>query len=190
MKPAKILLHPGLLLFVIILLIGASAYSYWQYDQSQNELKQYRVELEELRKFKEDPRAAAANETRKIIDQVGQLVALPENETPTVATITDVEKLKEQPFFANAQNGDKILIYTGVRKAILYRPTVNKVIEVAPVNVTQPQPTPAEGAEGGEPTGVITPTGALTPTTMLSPTATPTQGSEEEVTPTPLVETE
>ncbi len=175
MKPSKVILHPGLLLFVIVLLIGASGYSYWQYNQSQGELKQYRVELEELRKFKEDPRAAAANETKKLIEQVGQLVELPQDEVPTVATITDVEKLRDQPFFAHAENGDKILIYTGIKKAILYRPTVNKIVEVAPINVTQRDatPTPAEGE--GVSGGTATPTTTATPPV----TTVPEEGSNE-----------
>ena len=68
---------------------------------------------------------------------MGKLLALPSDEKPTVATITDVEKLKEQVFFKNAMNNDKVLIYTKAKKAILYRPSENKIVEVGAVNINQ-----------------------------------------------------
>lgn len=55
----------------------------------------------------------------------------------------DPEKLRDQPFFANAQRGDKVLIYANAKKAILYNPPSNKIIEVAPVNIGNPMLAPA-----------------------------------------------
>ena len=51
-----------------------------------------------------------------------------------MATVSDPEKLKDQPFFAKAQKGDKVLIYSNSQKAILYSPTEDKIVEVAPIN--------------------------------------------------------
>lgn len=74
--------------------------------------------------------------------EVGKLIDLPQDEKPTVATVTDIEKVKEQPFFKNAKNGDKVLIYTNAKKAILYRPEEKRIIEVGAVNINQAAPTP------------------------------------------------
>jgi hypothetical protein len=52
-----------------------------------------------------------------------------------VATVSDPEKLKEQPFFTQAKKGDKLLIYAKARKAILYDPAINKIIEVSTLNI-------------------------------------------------------
>lgn len=71
----------------------------------------------------------AKKELAQILDDLGEIMILPE-ETPTLATVTDPEKLKDQPFFANAKAGDKILIYTTSKKIILYSPTLNKIVEV------------------------------------------------------------
>jgi hypothetical protein len=75
------------------------------------------------------------SDLEKTVSQVGRLMVLPTDETPTMATVSDPEKLKDQPFFTNAKAGDKVLIYSNARKAILYSPTQDKIIEVAPVNL-------------------------------------------------------
>ena len=79
-------------------------------------------------------------DVKKLLSEVGKLITLPNGEDPTVATVTDVEKVKEQAFFKNAKNGDKVIIYTNAKKAILYRPSERRIIEVGAVNINQ-QPT-------------------------------------------------
>lgn len=81
-----------------------------------------------------DPQKEAQQELQSTITAIGKLMVLPVGETPTMATVSDPEKLKDQPFFAHAQKGDKVLIYSTSQKAILYSPSLNKIIEVAPVN--------------------------------------------------------
>ena len=92
---------------------------------------QYRV-------LRNNPQRIAEEEVQDVMTQVGKLIVLPEGEAPTVATVTDAEPLKNQPFFVNAKNGDKVLIYTNARKAILYRPDENKLIEFDPLNLGTP----------------------------------------------------
>lgn len=81
---------------------------------------------------------SAQEEVKKLVSEVGKLIELPTGEDPTVATVTDISKLKDQPFFARAKNGDKVLIYTTAKKAILYDPSLKKVIDVAPINIGSP----------------------------------------------------
>ncbi len=106
---------------IVIAALVPSVYFYTQYQQAQARLT--------------NPNLFAAEEAKKYIDQVGKLMILPKGETPTLATVNDKDKLKSQPFFANAENGDKVLIYTNAKKAILFRPSLNKIIDVAPINV-------------------------------------------------------
>ena len=70
----------------------------------------------------------------EIVASVGKLLDVPSGETPTIAMVKDLSKLKDQPFFAKAKIGDYVLIYSINSKAILYDPIANKVIEVAPLN--------------------------------------------------------
>lgn len=89
---------------------------------------------------KNDPNAAAQAEVKQLVAEVGRLILLPQGETPTVATVVNPDELKSQAFFANAKKGDKLLLYTTARKAILYDPSQNIIVEVAPINIGQTPP--------------------------------------------------
>jgi hypothetical protein len=86
-----------------------------------------------------NPKNAAQNDTEKVVDKVGKLIVLPSGETPTAATVSDVGKLKSQEFFSRAQNGDKVLVYAKSGRAVLYRPSINKVVEYSKVNLNTNQ---------------------------------------------------
>jgi len=106
---------------IIVVILGIAAfYFYNQYQQ-----------------IKKNPNQVAQAETDALVSQVSKLIDLPKDETPTVATVIDKDKLKDQPFFASAQNGDKILIYTKAKKAIVFRPSQNKLINVGPIAIDQ-----------------------------------------------------
>jgi len=92
--------------------------------------------------IKKNPNQVAQAELNKIVKLVGKLIALPSDESPTLATVLDKDKLKDQPFFANTQNGDVILIYTKAKKAIVYREKENKIINVGPISIDQKNGTP------------------------------------------------
>lgn len=86
---------------------------------------------------------SAETNVSSVASRVGNLILLPTGETPTLATVSDKTKLQNQPFFKHAENGDKVLIYTNAKEAILYRPSINKIIQVAPLTITNPSETPA-----------------------------------------------
>lgn len=78
-----------------------------------------------------------------LIQKVGNLIVLPSG-NPRIATVSDATKLPNQPFFANAQNGDKVLIYDSDGEAILYRPSINKIISVTSIAAISPTSAPQE----------------------------------------------
>ncbi len=110
--------------------LGATGYFYQQYQKSQQEIANIKSDPNSIKK-------SAQEEAKKLIEELGKLISLPDEE-PTVATVADVEKLKEQSFFKNAKNGDKVVIFTNAKKAILYDPNEKKIIEVAPLNIGTP----------------------------------------------------
>jgi len=82
-----------------------------------------------------------------LVGQVSKLIVLPQGEVPTVATVVDPEKLKDQPFFAHASVGDKVLIYGNAKKVYLFNPNTNHIVEVAPLSIGNPTGVPAEGTQ-------------------------------------------
>ncbi|OGK15790.1 hypothetical protein A3H80_04970 [Candidatus Roizmanbacteria bacterium RIFCSPLOWO2_02_FULL_37_19] len=117
----------NILIFTIfIVLICTTGYFYYLYSQST----QKKVE----------------KDAENTIDAVSKLMELPKDEVPTIATVTDKTKLAEQEFFRNAENGDKVLIYKNSKIAILYRPSIGKIISFAPVQETDAGQVAAQGA--------------------------------------------
>src|SRR5690349_6769706 len=106
-------------LFVLVFLgsLGAAGYFYVQWVT-----------------LKKNPNIAAQQENQSLIDQVGKIILLPTGEQPTIATVNDLSALKGQTFFDNAKVGDKVLVYNQAKKAFLYDPTENKIINVSPIN--------------------------------------------------------
>lgn len=106
---------------LLALSVAIAGYFYYQYTHSA-------------------PANSEADEVASLTKTLGAMMELPEGEAPTLATVTDREKLAEQPFFQKAENGDKVLIYTNSGRAILYRPSTGKIVDVTTVNVNTPPP--------------------------------------------------
>jgi hypothetical protein len=121
MKHKKI----GLIIFIIIILsFGSAYYQFRQYEQVKSNPANY---------IKEDE--------KKIINSISQYMVLPSDETPSISIVTESTKLKDNIFFKNAQNGDKVIVYTQAQKGILYRPSSNKIINfVSFINLLSPAP--------------------------------------------------
>ncbi len=77
--------------------------------------------------------AAVEQEVADVIAAIGKHILLPVGEEPTVATVSDPDKLKDQLFFKHAEAGDKVLIYTKAKMAYLYDPDRDILLEVAPI---------------------------------------------------------
>lgn len=91
----------------------------------------------QYQKIKNNPEQVTKAENEALVEEVSKIYDLPKDETPTIATVIDKEKLKDQPFFANAQNGDKILIFTKAKKAIVYRPKEKVIVNAGPIALDQ-----------------------------------------------------
>ena len=82
--------------------------------------------------------AAKEKEVISLISKVSRLYLFPEGETPTIATVSDPQLLKGQAFFTQSEKGDSVLIFLKAGKAVLYRPSIDKIIEIAPIKNNLP----------------------------------------------------
>ncbi len=88
-------------------------------------------------KLSSDSSSSSSGEIKQLTDRIGQFYLLPTNETPVLANISDANAAKNKSaFFKNAQNGDKVLLYSKAGIAILYRPEIKKVVNVAPLDLS------------------------------------------------------
>lgn len=101
----------ALVLLVMILTAGC-AYMFVQYRQ---------VLKKEARTDKE--RIAV------ITERIAPTVMLP-NEQPTIATVKNVHDLNEPQLAKQAENGDELLVYADARRVILYRPSLEKIVDM------------------------------------------------------------
>jgi len=119
----KTLILYSITLFLLAGALGVGGYFYYKYQE-----------------LSKSPAVQSQKDFEATLADVGKLMQLPEDEQPSVATITDVEKLREaEPFFEKAENGDKLIAYSKALKAILYRPATNKIIDVVPLVINQEQ---------------------------------------------------
>lgn len=94
------------------------------------------------------PELSSQDQANQVLSKVSKLIQLPQNETPTMATINDAAAAKQgQPFLSAAQNGDVLIVYQATGEALLYRPSTDKLIAVGPVENNAPQGTAARPSQ-------------------------------------------
>lgn len=151
MKIGKFVITPWMLLGISVAVCILLAITFIRREsQLTNQVRALETKQAEKPAVSVQPSPPTQSEITTLVSEVGTMVVLPEGETPTVATVTDLERLKTQEFFSRAQNGDKVLVYQSARLAVLYRPTIKKVLTVSTVNIgTTPPgipPTPSVSA--------------------------------------------
>ncbi len=119
--------------FVIFVSIAPAYFFYRRYEDTQEKIS--------------NPTLAARQDTEDMITKVAEYVELPEDEEPSIVTVSDRDKLRGHPFFSKAKNGDKVLIYSKAKKAVLYDPVEQKIVNVALITSDTPTVSSSLGIE-------------------------------------------
>ncbi len=98
------------LVLLFILLIGLMIYSENKFNR-----------------FLENPQVFLDKNADQTVKKLGKILQIPD-EKPTVATIIDETKIKDQPFLAQAKKGDKLLIFHQAKIVVLFREAELKII--------------------------------------------------------------
>jgi len=128
-KPSK---KKMLVTVVVIVLVALVVVLDIQRRAAQTQLENLTVQLEQLQGNTQQNREVA----QRIVRQVRRLITIPEDVEPTVATIVDIDTLRDRnPFYEKANNGDYLVVTA--ERAILYDADENIIIDVVPVQVQQ-----------------------------------------------------
>lgn len=120
------------LIFLILILLITLGFSFYLYKKEKEKV--------------DNPALIASEESKKVKEKIGRLILLTEEEEPTIATIINIDTLKSEnsEFYKYAQNGDKLILYS--QRAMIYRPSDDILINVAPV-IKQPEEGTADETE-------------------------------------------
>lgn len=168
----------GNMLFNLLLLVAIIGLGYMFYRAegarrtAENELQQTASQLEELRNSTQNSGAQVAEE---VLSKLRNHMEVPTDPAPTVATITNIEQLRESnEFYQVAENGDHLVITE--KRAILYDADRDIILDVVPVRINQATPAPSTDAALATPSTTVSPVptdDAASPTPLVSPTTAP-----------------
>lgn len=107
-----------------VVLIGLGV---WKYLDQQKQIKALK-----------DPKQASLAATEQLIKDVNKAAVMPKDEQPIIREISELKSLASQPFYYDAQIGDRVLVFSKAKKAILYRPSTGQVVNITNNIVVQP----------------------------------------------------
>jgi type II secretory pathway pseudopilin PulG len=141
-KPRRKSSLPTLILIIgILATTGLFVWAEMQRRAVKDQLEATSQELAEIRRSTEQSGEEAA---RQVLEQLRRHIDIPTDPAPTVATIIDVDRLREtNEFYNQAQNGHHLIITD--KRAILYDSERDILIDVVPVQINPASPEPSPG---------------------------------------------
>lgn len=95
-----------------------------------------------------------AESTNGIVEAISRLAVVPTDEKPSVTTVVDKTKVN-QPFLRNAENGDQVVLYFQAGRAVVYRPSTNKIVNMGPLETPKPRVFLRNGTSGDIPSSFV-----------------------------------
>lgn len=111
----------GVFVFVSSLALASIFLGYFSHD--------YYNKHKEVRK---NQIFSVRDEKQLMVDNVSRSMELPGEESPIVMSVVDAEKIREQSFFPEAKEDDQMIIYVEAKKAIIYRLSSEKIVDIIP----------------------------------------------------------
>lgn len=126
-------------LVVLLVVIAAIAgWFYWKYTETQKILGGAGTEASQ-----EEIQKEIEKEVKEVTSAVSKIMLLPD-ETPQIATVVDPKVLiEQQSFYEGVEKGDKVLFYAEAKRAIIYSPSRNLIVNAGPVYFGEEEPASA-----------------------------------------------
>ncbi len=147
-KPKKLNKKKKWNIILIVIIIFAVGLFVRSEQSRRSAVQQMEDTLRQLEEIKAASQRSGDDVANEVLEKVNVLINIPLDPKPTVAKITDINRLKEANEFFGAAENDDYLILTGDR-AILYDPDRNIVLDMAPfrINRESPSPSPTESSQ-------------------------------------------
>ncbi len=121
-KKKKIINFSIAIIFIIAIIFGILFYSKLSNLKFGTDNKKEKQRVENLLK-----------EKNNLILKVSEIYNFPDAEEPVIATVSDPSSLINKLPFNNSKIGDKVLFFSKAGRVVLYRPEINKIIDIATV---------------------------------------------------------
>ncbi len=114
---------------LLFALAGGGYYFYSKYSETKQEVEKLSTVQgqQELNK----------SQTEQLLSEMRSIIVLPAGEDPVVATITDINQLKKNEFYKDAQDGDRVIVFATAKKAYIYRPSTRTIVNVGAFQLDQ-----------------------------------------------------
>ncbi len=118
-----------LILLILLALAGGVAFLYTKYAET-------RKEVEKLSTV-QGQQELSKTQTQELLGEMRQIIIMPTNEDPVVATITDINQLKDKDFYKDAKNGDRVVVFANAKKAYIYSPERKLIVNVGAFQIEE-----------------------------------------------------
>lgn len=127
--------RPRLLtVFLVLILLALAAGSFFLYQKYRDT----QAQVDKLSTV-QGQQELSNTQVNELLGEMRAIILLPSDEDPVVATITDINLLRDKDFYKDAQNGDRVVVFASAKKAYIYRPSEKKIINVGAFEVSNEQ---------------------------------------------------
>lgn len=125
-----------LLALVLVALAAGSFVLYGKYQATQQQVEKLSTV--------QGQQELNQTQVNQLLGEMRAIILLPKDEDPVVATISDMNLLKDKDFYKDAQNGDRVVVFANAKKAYIYRPSNKMIINVGAFEVSTGQTTQSQ----------------------------------------------
>lgn len=118
-----------LVVVILVALAGGLVFLYTKYSETKKEVEKLSTV--------QGQQELSKTQTQELLGEMRKIIIMPTNEDPVVATITDINQLKDKEFYKDAQNGDRVVVFANAKKAYIYSPERKLIVNVGAFQLDQ-----------------------------------------------------
>lgn len=122
------------LIVLLVSVLTVTAILVVRFVQGQNDLAEMQKKLDSMKAQESVSDKSIAEEAKLVVERY---IDIGLEEIPSIIVVKDTNILAQQQYFEKVKAGDVILIYTVAKRAVVYRPSTEKVIDLIPLTYSE-----------------------------------------------------